>query len=156
MMILEMTGEDFTSLLLGRAPRELTLTATTIAPPEVLAMLADLAARVSEQFSPAAWLIVEDHMLVGLCSVTRPPQDGVIDIGYGIAPSHRGRGIASRAVGAIAAWATDDRRVAAITAETSTANFASQAVLTRNGFVAVGNRLDEEDGPLICWRRPTG
>ena len=115
-------------------------------------MLAGVAARVGESFSPASWLIVEDGEVVGMCSVTRPPSEGVIDIGYGIAPTRQNRGCASRAIGDIVAWARTSPDVRAITAETGIANVASQRVLERNGFVRVGERVDDEDGPLICWR----
>jgi len=152
-MIVETTREDYASLLLGRAPRNFTLPDTPIAPPEVLQMLADVASRVSETFSPTSWLIVEQGEVTGLCSVTRPPADRVIDIGYGIAPSRQGRGIAGRAIGEIVAWARASEQVVAITAETAVTNIASQRVLMRNEFVQVGERVDDEDGPLLCWRR---
>jgi len=118
-------------------------------------MLADLAEVVRESFSPAAWLIVEDNEVVGLCSVKAPPSGGVIDIGYGVAPTRQNRGIAGRAIGEIVAWARKVPQVRAVTAETTPANFASQRVLERNGFVKVGKRVDEEDGPVLCWRCPT-
>ena len=115
-------------------------------------MLAEVAERVRETFSPASWLIVEDGEVVGMCSITRPPSGGVIDIGYGIAPTRQNCGFASGAIGDIVAWARTAPNVQAITAETSVANLASQRVLERNGFVRVGERVDDEDGPLICWR----
>ena len=154
-MIIETTSEDYRSLLLGRAPRSFNLADTPIAPVEVLRMLADVAAQVRESFSPASWLIVDDDEIVGLCSITRPPQEGVIDIGYGIAPSRQNRGIASCAIQGVVAWAEADPHIRAITAETSPANVASQRVLDRGGFIRVGERVDEEDGLLICWRRAT-
>ena len=154
-MIVEMTCEDFTSLCLGRAPRQFDNADSPVAPVEVLQMLAGVAARVRATFSPASWLIVEGNEVAGMCSVTRPPSDGVIEIGYGIAPTKQNRGIAGRAIGEIVAWARTSPKVQAITAETSIANPASQRVLERNGFARVGERVDEEDGPLICWRCST-
>lgn len=151
-MIIEATREDYVSLVLGRAPRTFQLTGTPIAPVEVIKMLGDVAERVRSTFSPTSWLIVEGNELVGLCSVTRPVEKGVIDIGYGVAPSRQNRGIAGRAIRDIVAWSRATERVDAITAETSTTNLPSQRVLTRNGFIEVGDRLDDEDGPLICWR----
>jgi RimJ/RimL family protein N-acetyltransferase len=118
-------------------------------------MLADLDVRVTETFRPASWLIVEGNQVVGLCSIVRPPEEGEIAIGYGIVPSRQGRGIAERAVGEIVAWARADARVRAITAETAVANIASQRVLIRNGFIQVGERVDDEDGPLLRWRCAT-
>lgn len=155
-MILETMSEDYASLLSGRAPRMLALTDTPIAPPPVLQMLADVAALVRQTFDPASWLIVEDGELVGLCSVTRPPSEGVIDIGYGIAPSRQGRGFATSAVAEIVAWAREMPGVEALTAETSSDNMPSRKVLAVNGFAMIGERIDEEDGPLLCWRCPTG
>jgi len=154
-MIVETNREDYVALCLGRAPRRFDNADTPIAPVEVLEMLAGVAAQVWETFSPASWLIVEADQVVGLCSVTRPPTGGVIDIGYGVAPSRRDAGVAGRAIGDIAAWAKASPAVSAITADTSPDNIASQRVLQRNGFVAVGERIDEEDGPVICWRLVT-
>jgi len=155
-MIVETTGEDYASLLSGLGPRSFTLADTPIAPIEILRMLAGLDARLAETFSPASWLIIENDEVVGLCSIVRPPEQGEIAIGYGIAPSRQGRGIAGRAVGEIVAWARADARARAITAETAVANIASQRVLIRNGFVQVGERVDDEDGSLLCWRCATG
>jgi RimJ/RimL family protein N-acetyltransferase len=115
-------------------------------------MLRELANHIRPQFAPAAWLIVENEEIVGLCSLTRVPSDGVIDIGYGIAPSRQGRGHAKDAVAAIVEWARAEPRVTAVTAETSVQNLPSQRVLERNGFLRVGERTDTEDGDLICWK----
>jgi RimJ/RimL family protein N-acetyltransferase len=104
-MILETHEDDYARLLLGQAPRDLRLADTPIAPPEVLAMLVDLARRVGADFSPAAWLVVENGELVGLCSIVKPPQNGVVEIGYGVAPSRQGRGSAGRAIAEIVRWA---------------------------------------------------
>jgi len=151
-MIVETESEDYASLLRGHAPRDFTLADTEIAPAMVLQMLADLAGRIAADFTPASWLIVEAGEVVGLCSVTRPFQEGVIDIGYGVAPSRQGRGHAGRAVRDVVAWARQDPRVQAITAETAMENVPSQRVLAAAGFVQAGERVDPEDGPLLCWK----
>ncbi|HET6524325.1 GNAT family protein [Sphingopyxis sp.] len=152
-MIFETTAEDYAALIAGRGPRNFALADTPIGPPGVLQMLAEVAADVRRSFAPASWLIVEDGEAVGLCSITRPPSGGVVDIGYGVAPSRHARGIAGRAISEIVAWAMREPAVEAITAETSVANQPSERVLLRNGFSKVGERLDEQDGPLNCWRR---
>jgi len=154
-MIIETTAEDHSALTDGRAPRRCRLPDTPIAPPEILAMLADVAANVRATFTPASWLIVHDDEVVGLCSITRPPQGGVVEIGYGVAPSRQGRGYASDAVMAIVRWARRDPKVAALVAETSVLNPASQQVLLHAGFDRVGERVDDEDGRLIVWRCDT-
>ncbi|MCC5980110.1 MAG: GNAT family N-acetyltransferase [Oceanicaulis sp.] len=155
-MIVETTHEDYTSLCLNRAPGTYRLADSPIAPAQVLELLASIAAEVRQTFSPASWLIIEDNEIVGLCSIKRPPEDGVIDIGYGIAPSRQNRGVARKAVGDIVAWARAAPQVTAITAETTPSNVASQRVLEHNGFVRTGERMDDEDGLVICWHCAVG
>ncbi|NNG69726.1 GNAT family N-acetyltransferase [Rhizobium laguerreae] len=155
-MIVELISSEFDALLKGTAPRNLYLVQdSAIAPPEVLAMLNRLAADIGAEFSPSAWMIVEDGEIVGLCSIVRVPHDGNIHIGYGVAPSRQGRGCTTRAIGQLLEWGRNDPRVALISAETGVDNIASQRVLERNGFVQIGERIDAEDGPLICWQAMT-
>jgi RimJ/RimL family protein N-acetyltransferase len=153
-MLIEAKTQDFAALLRGEAPAPYRLCDSPLGPPEVLAMLAQLADGIRLVFSPAAWMIVEDGEIVGLLSPTKPlnAADRSLHVGYGVAPTRRGRGVATRAVADLAVWARTDDRVHALTAETSVDNPASQAVLARNGFQVVGERVDDEDGPLLCWR----
>lgn len=153
-MLIEAEASDFALLLADAAPHPLALVHDSqLAPPPVLQMLADLAASIRTYFAPAAWMIVESGEVVGLLSAVRPPADGELHIGYGIAPSRRGRGIAGRAVTDIVAWATSDARVERITAETSVDNLPSQRVLEVNGFWITGTREDAEDGSLFTWEK---
>ena len=153
-MLIEAKSDDFAALLRDEAPAPYRLCDSPLAPPEVLAMLRGLTDQIRQTFSPSAWMIVEDGEIVGLISPTRTldAADRSLRIGYGVAPTRQGRGVATRAVADLAAWARDDHRVQALTAETSVDNPASQAVLRGNGFMAVGEREDSEDGPLIVWR----
>lgn len=152
MRIFEATAADHAALLRGDAPRHFGLAETPIATSDVLRMLAELAEEVREDFSPTSWLIVEGYDVVGLGLIKSPPENGLFEIGYGVAPSRHNRGIASRAVAQIVAWARRQACLRTITAETLPDNIASHRVLMRNGFIAVGDRLDEEDGVVICWR----
>lgn len=45
--------------------------------------------------------------------------------------------------------------MALIAAETGVGNIASQHVLERNGFARAGERINAEDGPVICWEAIT-
>ena len=127
--------------------------APDLAAPAVLAMLAELAATIAPTFAPAAWLVVEAGIIVGLVSLVAVPADGAIAIGYGVAPACRGAGVARRAVADLLGAAAADPRVTAVTAETATDNRSSQRVLEANGFRRTGARIDPEDGPVIGWRR---
>ncbi len=150
--LIEASDEHFAEILSGTMSAPLRLAVDGIGAPDIIEMLRALAHSVAERFAPAAWLIVEADEVIGLCSVVTPPVgDGVIDIGYGIAVSWRGRGCATRAVAAVVRWASADPRVLALTADTAIANAPSQRVLERDGFVRIGTRTDPEDGPMIRW-----
>jgi len=136
------TDEDFRWLLGERdATRPLRI-APDLAPPEVLAIVRGL---------PANWLIVVAHEIVGIIGLKADGGEEV-EIGYGVAASREGRGHASGAVTALLPI-LEARAVRLVNAETSIDNIASQRVLERNGFARVGERVDEEDGPLYCWRK---
>lgn len=79
-------------------------------------------------------MMVCDGEIVGLCIYRRPPKNGRVEIGYGIAASRRGLGHARRAVAALIEAAARDH-VSILTAETSVSNPASARVLEQNGFV---------------------
>lgn len=119
-------------------------------------MLRNLANSVRQGFKPAAWFIVDDNEIVGLCSLLNAPTvTGSVAIGYGIAPMYRGKGIGKRAIAALADWGRHDPQITSINAETATSNEPSQRILMRNDFIKVGERHDPEDGALICWRLDT-
>src|SRR5579862_3209407 len=81
-----------------------------------------------------SWLMVVDDEVVGLCSYKTPPTaEGLVEIGYGIAPQRRRLGYATQAAGLLIEAARNDERVRALTAETALANLASQRVLEING-----------------------
>ena len=145
-MLIEAGDAEFAALLSDKS---------SIATTEVLEMLAKLAANIRPSFAPSAWQVSIDGEIVGLCSLVRAPADGIVTIGYGIAPEHIGKGHASAAVRDIIIWAHGDDRVHAVCAETSLDNVASQRVLEHNDFARTGERVDDEDGALICWRYET-
>lgn len=155
-MLIEAEDEDFVALIAGVAPRGLMLAAGGIEDAATLAMLRGLADSLRGGFRPAAWLIVEEATVVGLCSpIAAPGPDASLDIGYGVAASWRRRGVAQRAVADAIAWARGDPRIVAVTAQTATGNTASQNVLIVNGFTRSGLAHDDEHGALICWRIET-
>lgn len=150
-MLLEAQGDHFSLVAAGLAPAGLKLAPGGIASPEVLSMLGTLAIEIACRFRPSAWWIVEQGELVGLCSIKSFAGEGDLEIGYGIAPSRRGRGAARRAVADVLSWAKSCS-LPVIFAETAVQNYASRRVLEANGFVQAGARTDDEDGDLIWWR----
>ena len=152
-MIVPASHADFVGLISGQPPAPWRLVDdSAISPPEVLQMLSDLADSIRPAFDPAAWLIVQADEIVGLLSLVRPFANGEICIGYGVAPTRRGRGATTAALANLLEWARRDHRVERVIAETNHENTASQRVLEHNGFTRIGERVDAEDGGLIVWQ----
>lgn len=119
--------------------------------PEVLpTMRAALAAG-----TPPEWyghLIVHRETLtvVGFGGYKGPPVDGEVEIGYSIAPAHRGRGHATSAVAQLVERATAGG-VAVVSAHTLSEESASTRILARAGFARTEVVVDEELGDVWRW-----
>lgn len=121
-------------------------------PPEVLEMLAGWTARLHAAQGWGSWVAAAAGEVVASLAVKAPMQDGCVEIGYGVAPMRRGRGLATAAVLALLPLLAA-RGVKLVTAETALDNPASGRVLTRAGFVQTGQRIDLDDGAVIQWQR---
>ena len=100
----------------------------------------------------ASWLILVDGVIAGTIGFKGAPSpDNVAEIGYGVVRSQWGRGVASSALAQLLTLLAG--RSLDLYAETTTQNLASQAVLRKSGFEAVGERRDRNDGDLVVWRR---
>jgi RimJ/RimL family protein N-acetyltransferase len=87
--------------------------------------------------------------LVGWGGFKGPPDGGVVEIGYEIAESRRGRGLATAAARAMVAEALADEQVTKVIAHTLPERNASNRVLEKVGFGHDGD--DREDGEPV-WR----
>jgi RimJ/RimL family protein N-acetyltransferase len=74
-----------------------------------------------------------DGRAVGGIGFKGQPEDGCVEIGYGLVPSARGNGYAAEAVVALLAMAAD-HGVSKVIADTARDNIASQRTLIRAGF----------------------
>jgi RimJ/RimL family protein N-acetyltransferase len=72
--------------------------------------------------------------------------DGTAELGYRVAESVAGRGVATTAVRALCEIATERHGVRTIRAATAHVNLASQRVLLKAGFVAIGPAKPEQIG----------
>jgi RimJ/RimL family protein N-acetyltransferase len=75
----------------------------------------------------------QDGTAIGGIGFKGPPQDGVVEIGYGLVPSARSNGYATEALGAIVDLAAA-LHVTTVRADTDLDNIASQRVLEKAGF----------------------
>lgn len=80
----------------------------------------------------------ESGLVVGSLGLFWPPTAGAVELGYGVAPSRRGRGYASEAVRALTAHAFTAPEVEAVFAHVEPSNPASVRVLEKAGFVLAG------------------
>jgi ribosomal-protein-alanine N-acetyltransferase len=94
-------------------------------------------------------------MVIGLGGFTGPPTDGSVEIGYSIAPAHRGRGHATEAARRWLDIATD-RGVTLVCAHTLAEENPSTAVLRRLGFRRTAELVDPEVGAVWRWELTTG
>ncbi len=92
--------------------------------------------------------------VVGRCGFKGPPgADGVVEIAYGVAPEHQGKGYATEAAAALAGYALSHEQVRTVWAHTLPQPNASMRVLTKCGFRQVGEIIDPEDGLVWRWEK---
>jgi [ribosomal protein S5]-alanine N-acetyltransferase len=115
-------------------------------------------AAVAEDPESARWgtrlfILDEPRTLVGWGGFKGPPADGVVELGYAVAPAFRGRGIAGDAVLQMLDDAFSDDRVNAVIAHTLAAPGPSTRVLAKTGFAHDGEVDGGEDGRVWRWRQ---
>jgi RimJ/RimL family protein N-acetyltransferase len=120
------------------------------------------ATQVVEDPSSAAWItgVVWDpdrRLAVGKAGYHGPPDDaGMVEIGYAIDPQYRRQGYARAALRALVDRAAQEPGVATVRATVSPDNGPSRDLVLSEGFVPVGEQIDEEDGLEIIYERPAG
>jgi RimJ/RimL family protein N-acetyltransferase len=82
-----------------------------------------------------------DGLAVGGIGFKGQPEEGCVEIGYGLVPSARGNGFAAEAVVALLTIAKDNG-LSRVIADTARDNIASQRALIRAGFRLVGTESE--------------
>ena len=90
-------------------------------------------------------MLDEPRVLVGWGGFKGPPADGVVELGYSIAPAFRNRGIASDSVREMLRDAFSASEVRAVIAHTLAEPGPSTKVLEKTGFVNEGEVTDDAD-----------
>ena len=92
--------------------------------------------------------------MLGGCRFKGAPVDGSVEIGYGVAKSERGRGIATAALTKLIEMAASTGEVGQIVAHILPSNIASSKVVAKLGF-SKGQSFVDSDGELVvCWTYP--
>ena len=92
-----------------------------------------------------------EDCIVGSGGFVGPPDDGVVEIGYEIAPEFRGNGYATAAARAMVDKARTSGAVHTVIAHTLANENPSTSVLRRLGFRFAGEVPDEEAGTVWRW-----
>jgi RimJ/RimL family protein N-acetyltransferase len=92
----------------------------------------------------------EPEALVGWGGFKGPPEDGTVELGYAIAPAHRGRGLATAAVRELVREALADPSVHTVIAHTLPEAGPSPRVLEKAGFTFHGEMTDDQG--RATWR----
>ena len=96
----------------------------------------------------------DSNVVVGKGGFKGPPAaDGVVEIAYGVDPDYQGKGYATEAAQALAAFAFSSGRVRVVRAHTLPESNASTRVLTKCGFRRIGEVIDPEDGLVWRWEK---
>ena len=89
---------------------------------------------------PGTFLVLHEGLVVGDCGWFGPPdEDGEVEIGYGLAPSARGKGLGTATVRALVSWVRA-QGAAHVRAEVLPGNEASLRLLAGLGFEVVEER----------------
>ena len=103
----------------------------------------------SVEWGPRLFIDEDPPRIVGWGGFKGPPSNGVVELGYEIAVSHRGRGLATAATEAMVTEAFAHHEVSAIIAHTLPEPNASNRILEKLGFQRDGVR--RERGETV-WR----
>lgn len=100
----------------------------------------------------AIWMIeLKDGTHIGELCFKGLSDEGIAEIGYGIAEDYQGCGYAAEAVSALVGWAFRQPGAMCVMAETEASNIVSQKVLHKAGFIPTGEI--GEEGPLFVRKK---
>lgn len=141
--------------LVPRTREEVRATLEILAP-EVRAQMSPLWLALLEKSAPQdPWVhgfhvVHDDGLTVGLGAFKGPPVEGIVEIAYAIEAEQQGKGHATAAARALAAFAFASGLVRIVRAHTLPEGIASQRALLKSGFEKIGEVVDPEDG--LVWR----
>jgi RimJ/RimL family protein N-acetyltransferase len=97
------------------------------------------------------YLALDGEQFVGTCAFKSAPSAGAVEIAYFTFPGHEGHGIATAMARQLIDIACAADRSLKIIAHTLPERNASNAVLTKLGFLLLGNYEDPVDGTVWEW-----
>lgn len=113
--------------------------------------------RLSESEDERGWwtyfpIHKQDGKLIGSGGYKgKPSADGMVELGYEIAPNYRNRGLATEMTMGLVEHAFNDERVKSVVAHTLGHENPSTHVLQKCGFEKIGEIDDPDDGLIWKW-----
>ena len=95
------------------------------------------------------WIAIhrsDQAVIGGIGFMGGPDKDGVVEVGYDIAPEYRNQGYATEMARSLIAWALQETGIKVVTASCLDVNIGSIKVLEK-----VGMRRLEPDGNMLKW-----
>lgn len=154
--LLELSKSDLETLAASRIPAFLAARAEPDSMPP--AFVATRALELAAAGHPSPWsttfLIVsdEDARILGGCGFKTAPNQGQVEVGYGVAAVAQGRGVATAALQLLVLRAFE-AGATSVLAEVAPTNHASTRVVLKAGFKEVGSRVDNENEFVVQWSR---
>jgi [ribosomal protein S5]-alanine N-acetyltransferase len=124
---------------------------------------AHVAARALAQLdegTPVVWCIpflivaADTGAVLGGCRFKGAPVDGSVEIGYGVAKSERGRGVASAALAKLIEIAAATGEARQIVAHILPGNVASSKLVAKLGFCRGHSFVDSDGEVVVHWVYP--
>lgn len=97
---------------------------------------------------------LEDGLPVGVCGYKSQPVDGRVEIAYGTAPGHEGKGVATALAAELVKLARGDDASLTVFAQTLPEESASTSILKKLGFQMMRTVDHPEDGLVWEWELP--
>ena len=98
-------------------------------------------------------VLKQDRILIGTGGYKGPPNDdGMVEIGYEIAPAYRGKGLATEMAKTLVTNAFTFPEIMMVQAHTLAEENASCSILKNCGFSKTAELEDEEDGKIWQWQ----
>ena len=94
---------------------------------------------------------VKDGVVVGVCGFKGPPTNGRVEIAYGTAPGHEGKGVATALAGKLVKIAHTTDSSLTVFAQTLPEENASTSILKKLGFQMTGTVDHPDDGLVWEW-----
>lgn len=117
--------------------------------------------KISQNRAMKGWfsylpVLKEENMLAGSCGYKGGPEDGRVEIGYEVAQSFRGKGLATEIAGSLIKFAFQHDEVKRVQAHTLPEENESVSVLKKCGMKKMEEIIDPDDGKVWRWEIQKG